>query len=352
MEVSVREGLPFNSASQVLPPDSVIVGVSAVMRRLAGRIRRAEKDRNPIWIDGPAGSGKDVLARWIHVGSSFAAGPFVKVHCPAIPPMLLGSELFGREWKGFLLGGQGTSRIQAAQNGTLYLDELAGLDLSLQERLLSLLRCGHARSSPEGGAASKIRLIFSTRRLGLATGEEASAPRSFIEEFKPVHLILPPLKERLADIPALARYMVEAWGRRYGVPIKVLSKEIINLMQASSWRGNLRQLDNVMRRYVVLGCDEETISAELLEQTDLDWLTVFASASAPPLKQVVAERVRAQERSIILRALHDHAWDRKKTAEALGIGYHSLIQKMRRSEIRPAVSLTERGGAAHSEFVN
>lgn len=346
---SVVNALPFCTTAQVLPPDSILIGSSAAMRRLAMRVRRAGKRHDSIWIDGEAGSGKDVLARWIHAGSSFAGGSFVKVHCPAIPPMLLESELFGRGSSGLLNDGQKATRIQAAQNGTLYLDELSALSPSLQERLLSLLCKRQARHA---NAAPKLRLIISTRRLAWGCGENGSSPRSFIEEFKPVHLVLPPLKERLADIPALARYMVEAWGMRYGVPTKALSKEIINLMQASSWRGNLRQLENVVRRYVVLGCDEEAISAELLEQADLDRLAVIASASALPLKQVVAERVRVQERSIILRALHDHAWDRKKTAQALGIGYQALLQKMRRSEIRPAGGLSEREAAAPSEFVN
>lgn len=352
MVVSFGDGLPFSSTSHVLPPDSAIIGTSVVMRRLARRVKRAEKHHDAIWIDGEAGSGKDVLARWIHAGSSFAEGPFIKVHCPAIPPMLLESELFGRGTEGFLPRGQRTGRAQAAQNGTLYLDELVALDASLQERLLFLLQRRHARPDPEARVAPRIRLIFSTRRSVSGCSEEELTPHSFIDEFRPAHLVLPPLKERLADIPVLARYMVEAWGRRYGVPTKALSKEIINLMQASSWRGNLRQLDNVVRRYVVLGCDEETISAELLEQTDLDRLTVFASANALPLKQVVAERVRMQERSIILRALHDHAWDRKKTAQALGIGYQSLLQRMRRSEIRPAGGLAARAAAAPPEFVN
>lgn len=352
MVVSIGDGLPFTSANQALPLESVVIGLSPLMRRLARRVRGAEKHNDSIWIDGEAGSGKDTLARWIHAGSSFAQGPFVKVHCPAIPSMLLESELFGRGSNAFLTGSQKTSRIQAAQSGTLYLDEVGALDPSLQERLLVLLRNRHGRAVPEPGPAPKMRLIFSTRRLSAESGEEESAPISFIQQFKPVHIALPPLKERLADIPLLTRYMVEEWGRRYRVPTKALSKEIINLMQASSWRGNLRQLENVLRRYVVLGCDEEAISAELLEQTDLDRLTVFASAGALPLKQVVAERVRVQERNIILRALHDHAWDCKETARALGIGYQSLLQKMRRSEIRPAGGVTARATAAHSELLN
>lgn len=350
--VSLGEVLPFSSANQVLTLDSVVIGESPSMRRLARRVRRAEKHHDSIWIDGEAGSGKDTVARWIHARSSFAQGPFVKVHCPAIPPMLLESELFGRGSNVFLTGWQKTSRIEAAQGGTLYLDEVGALDPSLQERLLVLLRNRQGRPGRGLGAAPEMRLIFSTRRHTAESGEEESAPLAFIQEFKPVHIALPPLKERLADIPALTRYMVEEWGRRYRVPTKALSKEIINLMQASSWRGNLRQLENVLRRYVVLGCDEEAISAELLEQTDLDRLTVFASAGTLPLKQVVAERVRVQERNIILRALHDHAWDCKKTAQALGIGYQSLLQKMRRSEIRPAGVVTARGTGAHSEFVN
>lgn len=333
-----------------LPPEQILLGVTHAMRELAKRIRRADKRLDPVWIEGEPGSGKDVLARWIHSRSPVATGQFVKVHCPAIPPMLLETELFGHGSDTFIRGlTRRMGRACEASGGSLYLDEVGMLEAGVQQRLLILLRRQYARATPPAEPAG-MRLIFSTRRAPSEEEVTGSAP-AFLQEFKPVRLTIPPLRERLLDVPSLSEYMADVWGRHYGVRVKPLSKQIVNLMQASVWRGNLRELENVVHRYIVLGCDEAEISAELLGQCDLERLAASPSRAGVPLKQAVEERVKALERNVILHALHNHGWDRKKTAEALGIGRQSLIQKMRRSSILPADARAE-DSIPRSQFLN
>lgn len=337
-----------------LPPDEVMFGSSAAMQRLRLKAAEAAGMSAPILIEGESGSGKNVLARWLHAHSGRSAGPFVKVHCPAIPAILLENELFGYEratFPGALSVRVG--RIEAAAGGSLFLDEVSEVDANLQGRLHRVLRDG--RLSQRRGQEERrvdVRCIFSSR---IHLSEDA--PSCWDELFagiELVHLQLAPLRKRRADIPSLAQYMVKAWGRRYNVPVRGLSNDILNLLQASAWPANLRQLENMMKRYVVLGCEEETISAELLTQTQVDQLARVSAGDSVVLKDAVRERVKEQERRIILRALHDHHWDTKSTAQALGITYQALLHKMRLADMSPDPQghAAHEGGSKERTFLN
>ncbi|MDE3179829.1 MAG: sigma-54-dependent Fis family transcriptional regulator [Acidobacteriota bacterium] len=344
MVVSTMESLTLKNMAGQLPPEEVLFGTCRAMKVVAEKAREFAKTARPILIEGASGTGKDTLARWIHEKSSRSDSPFIKVHCPAIDPMLLDGELFGHAPGAMahaLKLRQG--RIESAQGGTLFIDGVSDMDPSVQERLRGLVKDGHYRRVGDAKTLrADVRLIFSCRLF-------SSDQKDLFSGINAGHLRMPLLRERLADVPALAAYMVEAWGMNYSVPVKALSREIVNLMQVSSWPGNLRQLENVVKRYVVLGCEEETISAELLGRGKSNSFRGVKAEAITNLKDAVRKRVKEEERKIILRALHDHRWKRKDTARALGITYQSLLHKMR--QLLPSTEVVELGSKS-SHFIN
>ncbi|MGH9353385.1 MAG: sigma 54-interacting transcriptional regulator [Terriglobia bacterium] len=318
-----------------LPPDPVIFGVTGLMQEIRSEIGKLAGTDLPILIEGESGAGKDVFARWIHAHSLRHSDAFIKVHCPALPPLLLESDLFGYE-QGVFAGALKlkVGRLEEAQQGTLFLDGVSELELELQAKFLRLLQEG--RFTRIGGSEERrmsARFICSTRHSLAGQVESEEFRKDLFYRINAVHLRLPPLRMRLADIPALSGYLLEAFGRKYGVPVRPFSSELMNLLQACAWPGNIRQLENVIRRYVVLGCDEESVTVELLNETGPDPLSAVSSSGPVALKKLVRERVREQERMIILRTLHSHHWNRKETARALGISYQALLYKMRQDQL-------------------
>lgn len=318
-----------------LPPDQVIFGVTGMMQEIRSEMEKLAGTDLPILVEGESGAGKGVFARWIHAHSPRQAEEFIKVHCPALPSMLLESDLFGYEQGVF--GGAlklKVGRLEEARRGTLFLDGVSELDPDLQAKFLRLLQDG--RFTRIGGSEDRpmnARIICSTRGSLAGQVEADEFRKDLFYRINAVHLCLPPLRMRLADIPAISDFLLEAFGRKYGVPARPFSAELMRLLQASAWPGNIRQLENVVRRYVVLGCDEESVTAELLNETGPDPLSAVASRGPVALKKVVRERVREQERRIILRTLHSHHWNRKETAQALGISYQALLYKMRQDQL-------------------
>ncbi|MGH9344567.1 MAG: sigma 54-interacting transcriptional regulator [Terriglobia bacterium] len=334
--IAQRDYLKSNRGLMVeMPPDSVIFGVTGLMQEIRSEIEKLAGTDLPILIEGESGAGKDVFARWIHAHSPRQAGAFIKVHCPALPPMLLESDLFGYE-QGVFAGALKlkVGQLEEARQGTLFLDGVSELDNELQAKFLRLLQDG--RFTRIGGSEERrmsARFICSTRGSLAGQVESEGFRKDLFYRINAVHLHLPPLRMRVADIPSLSLYLLEAFGQKYGVPVRDLSAELMNLLQACTWPGNIRQLENVIRRYVVLGCDEESITAELLNETVPDPLSAVSSSGPVALKKLVRERVREQERRIILRTLHSHHWNRKETARALGISYQALLYKMRQDQL-------------------
>lgn len=320
-----------------LPPDPVIFGVTGQMQKIRTEIEKLANTDLPVLIEGESGTGKGVLAQWIHHHSLRQSGPLIKVHCPALPAMLFESDLLGYERSTLAAAlRQKAGRLEEAGEGTLFLDGISELGAESQAKLLRLLQDG--RFTHIGGREGcRVTARF------ICSAHGSLAERVDVDEFRKdlfyrinaIHLLLPPLRMRLADIPAISDFMLETWSRSYGAPVRPFSTELMNLFQASMWPGNICQLENMIRRYVVLGGDEESVIAELLDGVETDPLSAVASGRPVALKKVVRERVREQERRIILRALHSCHWNRKKTAKALGISYQGLLNKMRQDQLYP-----------------
>ena len=331
-----------------LPPEEVIFGRSSTMSTIQRDVEKAANANIPVLLQGESGTGKEILARFIHRQSQWANGAFVKVSCPAIPGTLLESELFGYE-RGAFTGAYGTKpgRVELAHRGTLFLDEIAEFDPGLQAKLLQLLQDGEfCRIGAKEAKRVDLRLLSATNRQLQREIESGAFRMDLFYRINGITLELPPLRERKADIPALANYFLEIYCKECGRPPLPFSNRFLQIMKSYRWPGNIRELENLVRRYVVLG-SEDTIISNLLagEQDCLN--EEIPSDGVIPLKRVVRSAVKQLERRIILRVLAAHGWNRTTTARALCISYPSLLGKMKEAGLPPT-----RGPKAKSRVIS
>src|SRR5467141_2665447 len=241
----------------LLPPEEVIFGRSSAMqqvRRLATRICATNV---PVLLNGNGGTGKEVLARWIHAHSPWSNGQFVKVNCAAIPGSLLESELFGYE-RGAFTGAHAAKpgRVELANKGTLFLDEIADLDTALQSKLLHFVQDGtFSRIGGESEKSVETRIICSTNR-NLEQEIEAGRFRADLYyRISVFHVRLPKLSERRQDVPALAQYFRILYQKQFAKECDPFESEIVNYLENLPWPGNVRELSNCIARYVLIGQD-------------------------------------------------------------------------------------------------
>src|SRR5262250_1255025 len=238
-----------------IPPEPVVFGHSETMQSLRERMDKVASANVPVLIQGESGTGKDIIARMIHGLSPWRTGPFVKVNCPAIPGTLLESELFGYE-KGAFTGAYGSKpgRVEMAHRGTLFLDEISELDLALQSKLLQLLQDGQfCRIGAQEDKKVEVRVVCATNRHLESEIEAGTFRQDLFYRINVVNLHMPPLRERRGDIEELANYFLESYNRKYNCRAKPLSTEVLTVLQKYHWPGNIRELENLIKRYVILG---------------------------------------------------------------------------------------------------
>ena len=313
-----------------MPPDSIVFGRTESMRLVRDRLTKLASANVPVLIQGESGTGKDIIARMIHAASPWRSGPWVKVNCPAIPGTLLESELFGYE-KGAFTGAYGVKpgRVEMAHRGTLFLDEISELDMSLQSKLLQLLQDGQfCRIGAQEDKKVEVRVVCATNRKLEQEIENGAFRSDLFYRINVVNLHLPPLRERAADIGDLVAYFLDYHNRKYNCRARMLSNELMATLRKYHWPGNIRELENLIKRYVILG-NEEVISADLQPRS-----ADFFNADIPvdgqiSLKKLTRQAVRELERKVILKVLQNHHWNRKRAAKALSISYRALLYKIR-----------------------
>lgn len=313
-----------------MPPEAVVFGRTEIMQSLRERLLKLAGANVPVLIEGESGTGKDIIARMIHAASPWKTGPWVKVNCPAIPGTLLESELFGYE-KGAFTGAYGMKpgRVEMAHRGTLFLDEISELDMALQSKLLQLLQDGQfCRIGAQEDKKVEVRVVCATNRKLDVEIENGTFRADLYYRINVVNLQMPPLRERAADIPDLVNYFLEYHNRKYNCRAKPLSNELMAVLRKYHWPGNIRELENLIKRYVILGT-EDVIAGDLApRQPD------FFSAEIPldgqlSLKKLTRQAVLELERKVILKVLQNHHWNRKQSAKTLGISYRALLYKIR-----------------------
>ena len=326
--------------TSVLPPVHIIFGSAAVMQTVRQKVEKVASSGVPILIQGESGTGKGLLARFIHKISVAPEAAFVKVNCAAIPGALLESELFGYE-KGAFTGAYSSKagRVELAHGGTLFLDGIDEIDMSLQAKLLQLLQDGQfSRIGGQEDRQVQLRVICATNRQ---LEEEIARGRFRQDLFYRINVVniqLPPLRARIEDLGVLVAYFLDAHRTRHNIQARPLSPEAMKLLENHPWPGNIRELENLIERYVILG-SEDAVSSELLT-----WEQTHAAADVPidgqiHLKKVTRRAVHELERKIILSVLEANRWNRKRTASALKISYRALLYKIRRAGLPPKRAL-------------
>jgi two-component system response regulator AtoC len=314
----------------VLPPDDVLFGCTPGMRSLRQQLEKVCGANIPILIQGSGGSGKELLARWIHRRSTRNGGPFIKLNFAAIPGSLIESELFGYEAGAFTGANSARiGRVEMAQGGTLFLDQITDLDPSFQAKLLQLLQDG--RFTRLGGQEERrveTRIICaSAQRLD----EAVRAGRFRQDLYYRVNVFevdLPPLSARKEDIPAIANYLLSQLSVRFQREASVLEASKLRHLQNREWPGNIREMENWLSRYVLLG--EEELPQEASARKHPHSLPpVEATEGSIPLKRIARQARRAMSRELILKALQANRWNRRKAAKDLKISYRTLLYEIR-----------------------
>jgi two-component system response regulator AtoC len=291
-----------------LPPDAVIFGQSDRMQEVREKIKKVSGSNVPVLIQGESGTGKEIVARLIHQQSPWGAGPLVKVNCPAIPKMLLESELFGYE-KGAFTGAYGNKSGQA--------------------KLLELLQDGQfCRIGAQESKKIDVRIVCATNRRLEQEVEAGTFRQDLFYRINVINMLLPPLRERRSDISDLVDYFLEFYNQSYRRNTPPLSAVVLQLMESYHWPGNIRQLENLMKRYVILSSEEAITSGLLSAQQKLPVDEVMPNGSIS-LKKLTRQAVRELEWKIILKVLQANQWSRKRAARALNISYRALLYKIK-----------------------
>ena len=278
-----------------------IAGHSAGLSRVLTEIETVASTDSTVLIHGETGTGKELVARAIHNASRRGSNAFVTLNCAAIPPDLLQSELFGHE-KGAFTGAMGRriGRFELANQGTIFLDEIGDLPLELQPKLLRVLQ---EREFERVGSNQPIHVdvrVLAATNCNLRMAVAAGAFRlDLFYRLNVVPIEVPPLRERLDDIPVLVGHFVERYSTKVGKRIRTIDTQTMQLLQAYDWPGNIRELQNIIERAVVL-CDGDTLSV------DREWLTRVPPPPSPrstTLERKLTRLDPEQERGIIEAAL-------------------------------------------------
>lgn len=328
--VSQSDGRVRSELSLGALPEALVFGQSEAMQAVRQKVEKVAGASVPVLIRGENGTGKEVIARLIHARSPWAFGPFVKVNCPAIPGTLMESELFGYQ-KGAFTGANDTKpgRVEMAQHGTLFLDEIAELDPSLQAKLLQLLQDG--QFCPVGGQEDKkvdARIICATNRNLEEEIRKGTFRQDLFYRINVVSIQVPSLRERAADIPLICDSLRQIYSERFERATQPFSARKLQVLQRYHWPGNIRELENLIKRYVILG-SEDVITLQTSESSGAPENSEGVTSNMLSLKKATREAVRELEGKIIVKALEAHNWNRRRAASALEISYRALLYKLK-----------------------
>ena len=314
-----REAVRVRSATRPADPFVGSSGAISAVREQAARF--AESDR-PVLIQGETGSGKGVLASWLHRAGSRADEPFVDINCAGLTRELLESELFGYEkgaFTGAVMAKQGL--LELAQEGTVFLDEIGDMDLALQAKLLKVVeeknfrRLGDVRDR-----RVNMRLIAASHRDLAALAASKLFRSDLYFRISTLRIVLPPLRQRTEDIPILAQTFVASLCSELGRPPVRIAAEAITALKGYSWPGNIRELRNVIERALILGDSGELRASSLV--FDLHGWASGESGQGGTLEEV--------ERTHILRVMSEELGNVYRTAQRLGVPRSSLYQKLKK----------------------
>jgi two-component system, NtrC family, response regulator AtoC len=331
---SLREVVrPTQSSEEALP----ITHSSSVMAQVISEAEVAARTDSTVLLTGESGTGKDVLARFIHANSSRAGTPMITVNCGALPDTLFESEFFGYE-RGAFTGATSLRRglLEAADGSTLFLDEIGDLAQQMQVKFLHFLEQGRFRrvgSTRDQNA--DVRVIAATNR---DLPEEVKQQRFRADLFYRLNVVslkIPPLRERREDIPKLIDHFLDLYRNRFNRPALELSKEAREYLQNYSWPGNVRELRNYLERAAAIS-PGDLIDVNQISGIAAESLNVRSGSSAGAAQQSTPVTLDELEREHILRVVRESDGNRERAAAILGISARTLYRKLREYETRSA----------------
>jgi two-component system nitrogen regulation response regulator NtrX len=325
-----EENIEFRERAQ---KEFQIVGQSPAIGELKGQIERAAPTKATVLIAGESGTGKELVAREIHRRSSRASTPFVQVNCAAIPEELIESELFGHE-KGSFTGAlrKQIGKFVAADGGTIFLDEVGDMSLRTQAKVLRVLQEGEVE--PVGAATVvtvDVRVIAATNKDLTGEMRNGKFREDLFYRLNVIPIRTPPLRERPEDIAVLADHFAQLLAEQYNKKPKHFSPAASRALQQAAWRGNVRELRNLVERLVIM------VPAETIDITDLpaEFFRAPADIISGTMKLATLQEFKDQaEKSFILAKLREYGWNVSKTAEAIDTPRSNLYKKIEQYSIK------------------
>src|ERR1700735_540134 len=319
---------------EALTEDISFLAASPQMIKIRQQILQIAPVDVPIFISGESGVGKEVVARMVHLRSRRQQQPFVKVNCAALPGELLESELFGYE-QGAFTGAHRAKpgKFELANKGTIFLDEIAEMSTHLQAKLWHVLQDHqYSRLGGRHMVETDVRVLAATN----VDVQDAMKTGRFREDLyyrlNVLSILVPPLRERATEIPLLFRHFLDKYSEKFGKPATSPSKHLLDAAANYPWAGSLRELENFVKRYVILEDDEGSLR-ELIEMSSARQRTSPRQEATIPREQGLKALVRGlkdeAEMEAIADALEKTRWCRKDAAKTLGISYKALLYKMR-----------------------
>ncbi len=316
--------------SKSLSSMPMLLGNSSAMVAVRRQVEQAAVAEMPVLITGESGTGKNVVAQTLHMLSTRRDQAYVQVNCPSLPHTLIESELFGYEQGAFTGANRARSgKVEQAQNGTLFLDEIGDLDVTVQAKLLQVLQ--DFRFSRLGGSEDRavdIWLICATHRNLHEEMKLARFRSDLYYRINVVSIELPALRDHRSDVPILLDHFLQYYQTKFERSLEPLSNSVLRLLEGYHWPGNVRELENLVKRYVVLGKEQAIVEALSVGES-ANSASPFIVDGHLPLRIQTQRAIRVLERQIILRALNEHRWNRRKTAQALDISYRALLYKIK-----------------------
>ncbi len=303
-----------------------VIGDSVPMKALRQQIGVTGPTNGRVLIYGESGTGKELVARALHAASLRSKGPFVEVNCAAIPEELIESELFGH-LKGSFTGASEdkTGKFQSADGGTLFLDEVGDMSLRTQAKVLRVLE--EQRFEPVGSNQTvrvDVRVIAATNKELDKEIARGTFRQDLFYRLNVIPFFVPPLRDRIADIPILVRHFLNEFSSEYGKKTRELSETALDILMRYPWPGNVRELRNLVERLVIV-CPQARIEPHHLPPE----LFRGVSESLHQPYGTLHEARSAYEREFILRKLQENRWNMTQTAGALGLERSHLYRKMK-----------------------
>ena len=316
------------------------------MREVEAQAQLVARSDIPVLILGESGTGKEIIAMYTHQMSRRAGRMFLKVNCAAMPADLLESELFGYE-QGAFTGATKSKpgKFELCDGGTIFLDEIGEMPPALQAKLLHVLQDGtFSRLGGRGPTKTDVRVIAATN----INMKDAMARKTFREDLyyrlNGLSLVLPPLRERLDEIPAMAAYFMRKGAKKYDLQPLPISAALLDALGKYNWPGNLRELENTINRYLILQ-DEKAVIAELNQMSGVSASTEKPQGhvEAGGLKKLVRGLKGEAESSVIAGVLEETGWNRKAAASDLQISYKALLYKIKQYDLSPRTATPPQG---------